>query len=179
MRSSSLLLPLMLSLQACVYESAVPLGDPDPASFDEALIGDWLPAEEASELRTAADTQAALLHVRRGSGPEYAITRDRRDDEIRGRAFITEVDDVRFLNILDLDEAEPLFAFARYRVEGDTLRLQFIADRSGSEERGMSGEFATSAELRAAVRARLHDPQLYEEDAILLVRMPAVLPASR
>lgn len=173
MRNALLLLPAALALQACVYSSPVPLADPSEAVFDEALLGTWLAVEDTGELLTVADTQGALIHVARDTGNGYAVSHRRDGEDDHGHVYVVALEGVRFLTIIDDDGDGPVYSFARYTLEGDRLTVRFIANRGAGEERGLTGTFATSAELQEAVRARLHDPLLYEEDEVLLVRQPA------
>lgn len=172
MRRLLVLLPVVLTLPGCVYTSTVPLGDPDPAAFDEALLGTWVPAEADD----SADETDSLVISRGGPG-EYRVAWD---DEVEDGArrvargatiFVTRIGDVRFLNIAEEDGSG--YSFARFEVAGDTLRLRFIADRSGVEDNGLSESYPSSGELRAAVRARLDDPRLYEEEPLVLLRKRA------
>lgn len=173
MRLVSSLLPAALALQACVYSSPVPLADPADAVFDEALLGAWLPLDVTAELRTAADTQAALVHVARDTGNAYLVSHRWESSDEQGQAYVIVLDDVRLLTLVERDGDEVVYSFAQYAIEGDRLTLRFIADRGAGEERGIEGTYTTAAELRSAVRARLHDPLLYEEDEVVLVRRPA------
>jgi hypothetical protein len=171
MRRLLLLLPVLLTLPGCVYSSAVPLGDPDPAAFDEALLGVWVAAEESE----SADEADSLAISRSGPGEYRVEWEDELDNGTRRVAravtiFVTHIGDVRFLNITEEDGG---YSFARYELAGDSLRVRFIADRSGAEDNGLSGTYASSEELREAVRARLHDPLLYEEEPLIMLRKRA------
>src|SRR5512134_3265918 len=111
MRRLLLLAPLPLVLSACVYTSAVPLGDPADAPLEEALVGDWLvqdenPDEDDSEVVLPFDS--AGIRIQRFNQHEYLIAYEEwtcgdfrlpRRVERRLRAFVSMVDTTRFLNI--------------------------------------------------------------------------------
>lgn len=173
MRKVLLLLPAALALQACVYNSPVPLAEPGAAVFDEALLGEWLPVEDSSEVGAVPRTDATRIRVARDSSNGYVLSDPQEGEDRSARGYVVELDDVRFLTIVEDHGDGPVYTFARYTVDGDRLAIRFIADRGAAETRGITGAFATSAELQAAVRARLHDPLLYEEEEVLLVRQRA------
>jgi hypothetical protein len=173
------LLTLALLLPGCVYTSAIPLGDPAAAPFDQALVGDWIVESEGADDEAVGDAlpiDSAGIRVHRFNQHEYLIEyhewacaefRVPRAVERRLRAFISTVDTVRFLNIQDI-VGDTAYMFAHYTINGAELRLRFIAD--GSNGRGLEGSHKTSAALLAAVRARLNDPELFEKGGMLLVR---------
>ena len=170
MRRLSLLLILALALPACgIYDSAIPIDEPAAASFDPALVGSWLAESEED-----AD---ALVQVHRFNEREYLIEWSEVEHSTRApqtaRAFVTILDDARFLNIQALDEPELAarkFSFARYDLAGDILRVRWVAT-PGDDTRGIEEQFASSAALRAALRARLHDPTLYADEELVLRRI--------
>ena len=88
MRKLLLLLPAALALQACVYNSPVPLAGPGEAVFDETLLGDWRPVEDATEADSVPDADGTVIRVARDSANGYVL-RDLRDGEDRGaRAYV-------------------------------------------------------------------------------------------
>lgn len=175
MRRRLLPLPLLFLLAACAYTSRVPLAAPDAHAFDEALFGGWIASDDDSlpdagslpVLVTRFNEHEALVEWQRWACADFSVPRH---EKRRLRIFLTRIDSVAFLNIQDI--AQGGFQLARYTVSGDELRLRFIGD--GSDQRGLDRIYETSNALRAAVRARLEDPQLYVKEETVLRRVPTL-----
>jgi hypothetical protein len=178
MRRLGLLIVLPFLLAGCdIYDSGVPLDEPTALSFDDSLLGTWVVVDD-----DMGGDEAPVLEIRRFNEREYLLEWSERavdpagapaepvSAQDRARGYVTVIDDSRILNVQDLDEGT--FTFARYAIAGSTLRFRMIA--SGPDERGLKEQFSTSAELRAAVRARLHDPLLYDEEETVAHRVPRV-----
>jgi len=172
-----LLLPLVSALPACdYYYSPVPLADAADAPLDERLLGQWVALDDDAEaglLQEVAGADTVGIQVYRFSEHEYLIEwpeyvcRNFRTPELmdhRMRAFITVIDNVRFLNLQDIGD-DTDYLIARYSFTPD-LRLDFIRDGSG--ERGLGRKYRSSPELFAAVHARLNDPKLFDSDSVVL-----------
>jgi len=155
----------LLPMAACTYEH--PLTAADPAVTDDQLVGLW----HVPELADLGSADFMVLPLRGGrylltlaaTGPEAPELRpDARTCEralqgweLAQLYFIVHVSDLegaRFLNLESVCGDEG-YVFARYWVRGDTLRFTTVDNLEGS--------FESSAEIAAAVRARLDDPQLY------------------
>lgn len=178
MRRLYLLTALPLLLAGCdIYESGVPLDEPTAASFDESLLGTWVILDDEM-----AGDETPVLEIRRFNEREYLIEWSERaldpagapvepaPAQDRARGYVTVIDDIRILNVQDLDEQT--FLFARYTTADGMLRFRMIA--SGPDARGLKEQFSSSADLKTAVRARLRDPLLYEEEETVARRMPRV-----
>jgi len=141
-----LLLAALLLLAGCPYGSEFPLGSPEEAILDEALLGTWEAVDGQDEeppltIRSAGDR--LLLITSEDSAEEEA-------EPIP--AFVSELEGERFLNIRDARQ----YFYARYKVQGDRLLLRIV-----DEELFEGKTFSSTEELRAFVRANLTDPRLY------------------
>ena len=76
------------------------------------------------------------------------------------RLFPTAIAAESFLNFQQLGGEDQGWYFARYQVDGDTLRMKIVDDGLFEKK-----QFASSAALREFVRQHLADPLLYSADA--------------
>lgn len=142
--SKAILWPLLfaaaLLLAGCPYGSEFPLGSPEAAILDEALLGTW----EAVD----GEDEESPLTIRVSGDRQLLITQE--SESIP--AFVSELEAERFLNIRDAQQ----YFYARYRIQDDRLLLQIV-----DEELFEGTTFTSTEELRAFVRAHLADPRLY------------------
>jgi hypothetical protein len=173
MRSATLASLALLLLGACTYD--FPLADASQAVSDDQLVGIW----HLPDFPMADDSGSAELLLLPLPRNQYLLTftvsspdteEPKADASPCERAFrgwavlqgyyiayLTELDGARFLNLQAVCEDEK-FAFARYWIRGDTARFVTVDD--------LQGPFANSAEVAAAVRARLEDPALYADTIV-------------
>jgi hypothetical protein len=128
----------------CPFSSEHPLGSPEQAITDESLMGNWKTAEGSEE-------QLAIT-IRSSGERELLIAAKNPEEEPETfRAFVTELDGEKFLNIRD----EQWFLL-NYRLAGGRLLLRIVDD-----ELFESKTFASPEDLRAFVRQNLANPLLY------------------
>jgi hypothetical protein len=172
----ALVLAGVLLLAGCPY-SGIPLGEPDPADFEEGLLGVWIgngawigtevvPTQGEDSSFGEADT---LIILRFNRAEYLSVFKNQKDSTVFGRAFATRVGDALFFNMQEQDlSAEAgaadsiTYSLARVRLSGDDLELRMVSDSVGTAQ--------TSAELRALVASRLDDPRIYEDEVLRLRR---------
>lgn len=158
-------LAIALVLTACPY-SGIPLGDPDPAAFEEGLLGEWVVLGEPGQPEPETET----LTVLRFNRAEYLIvTNDAKADSTTFmRAFATRVDHALFLNLQDQPVSRHpgtdsvTYALLRVRLSGDELLLHMVADSVGAPR--------TSAELNSVLERRLDEAAIYDAEPVRLRR---------
>lgn len=158
-------LAIALVLTACPY-SGIPLGDPDPAAFEEGLLGDWVAIGEPGQPQPEMET----LTVLRFNRAEYLIVTDdaKSDSTTYMRAFATRVGHALFLNLQDQPVSRHpgadsvTYALLRVRLTGNELFLHMVADSVGAPR--------TSAELTAVLERRLDEAAIYDSEPVRLRR---------
>jgi hypothetical protein len=143
-----LLAAAALLLAGCPYGSEFPLGSPQQAIRDEALLGAWKAAAESEEdylltFRDEGGTALSLLAESPGEEPA------------RYPAFVAELGGRRFLNLQDTEDSGRWY-FANYLFDQGRLRLRLVDDELVGER-----TFPSAEELAAFLQANLDDPRLY------------------
>ena len=140
----------------------VPLGAAEDAVFDADLVGLW----QAVPSPDADDAQMLVLQF---NDREYYVELREPGSEpfgeevLRLRAYLTDLDGHRFVNLQGIDPEDTEREFIFYRYALDAAGLLTITEVELGDER--DEEFETTEELRAFVRARLDDPALYGDTA--------------
>jgi len=144
----ALLAAAALLLAGCPYGSEFPLGSPQQAIRDDALLGSWKPAAESEEdflLTFRSEGGAALSLLAESPGEEPASY----------PAFVSELGGRRFLNLRDTEDSGRWY-FANYLFHQGRLRLRLVDDELIGER-----TFRSTEELAAFLREHLDDPRLY------------------
>jgi hypothetical protein len=150
MRAAILTAATML-IAGCPLVSDYPLSDPKAAKIDEELRGSWESRDgesgEARRMRFVPFDEHELVAIATGDpGGEIAAL----------RAFTTEVEGQRFMNVRELDKGASGWYLLRYRVEGGKL-LMTLVDDGLFEGRTFEGP----AGLLEYLRRNISDPRLY------------------
>ncbi len=145
---SFLLAAAALLLAGCPYGSEFPLGSPQQAIRDEALLGAWKAAAEGEEdyLLTFRDEGGTALSLLAESPGEEPVSYP---------AFVSEIGGRRFLNLRDTEDSGRWY-FADYLFHQGRLRLRLVDDELIGER-----TFPSAEELAAFLRGHLDDPRLY------------------
>ena len=156
----------------CSIDAPVPLGTPDPKTFDPKLLGKWTCVEDSKP------DEGGAAEVYAWSDREYYIltgSGEPGDDLEHMRAFAAELDGKRFLNLQLLSfEMPDVYNLIGYTFEGaDALRFR-IADFGSKETKPRTPEA-----LEAYVRQHLAAGTLYDDQRYSCTRKTtAVSPAA-
>jgi len=146
----ALLAAVALLLAGCPYGSEFPLGSPQQAVRDDALLGSWKPTAESEE--------DFLLTFRSEGGAKLSVLAESPGEEpARYPAFVAELGGRRFLNVRDTEDSGRWY-FANYLFHQGRLRLRLVDDELVGER-----TFPSAEELAAFLLANLDDPRLYGE----------------
>ena len=147
----AILASAILLLAGCPLVSDYPLSDPKASRIDQTLIGKWKaenpdPKEQGIFTLFPFD-EHELVGFARGDQPgeTEAI-----------RAFTTEVEGERFLNVRELDSGSMGWYLLRYRIEGSKLLMRLV-DEGLFHGAGVS----SSAQLLDFIRLNAANPRLY------------------
>lgn len=155
-----LVVPLLVG---CPYEAEVPLAEPDTSQVDPEFVGSWLAVDEDE-----ADTTRVYI-VPFNRAEIYVEVHESADEVGRMRAFCFAVGGKTFLHLNELGRDEPsdAFYFARYEFTADgALTLQLVGDAV------VPRSLKNDAEgLRAFLEEHLDDPELLDEEPLLLRRL--------
>jgi len=160
----------LLLLGACTY--SYPLTDADPAVTDDQLVGIWhipdggdstssdvmlLPLSSGRYLATIAQQDADEPLLKADAKPCERTLLAWGVAQVYYVAHVSDLDGARFLNLESVC-GDAGYAFARYWINGDTLRLALVDD--------LEGDFGSTADIAAAVRSRLNDSRLYGDTVV-------------
>jgi hypothetical protein len=149
------ILPL---LWGCPYESDVPLSKSSKAKIDQGLIGEWEHAEK---------DEAFTLIIEQFNEHELLIM-GMEDGEVQRdvmRAFVTVIEDERFLNVQDTDVPpdKRVWYLAKYTISGDTLTAWTVDDKLFTKP------LTSSRALYRFVKKHLHDKALFGNNPFLVL----------
>lgn len=138
--------------------AAVPLGDPDPTLFNEAVLGSWVSQPEAQD----ADSDRMYLRIFRFNEAEYYAEARFEDDEpdewMRLRIYPTELEGVMFANIQCVGCEETEWLFFSWELADGHLVVTDVVDDLYEDD---IGDEVTTQELRSAVSSRMASNTLF------------------
>jgi len=143
-------------LSGCPLVSEHPLSDPQAARIDEALVGSWrtlaLDEGEWKRLAFLPFDERELVAFAPG---------DEADSIDALRAFTTEIEGTRFLNVRELGTGRSPSGWyiLRYAIDGDRLVMTIVDDALFEGK-----TFAGSADLGEFVRRNLSNPLLFSSN---------------
>ena len=140
-----------LLLAGCPLLSDYPLSDPKAAEIDTELIGSW----QSGDAESGKVTRLRFIPFDEHELVGLAIGDDR-DESSALRAFTTEIEGTRFINVKELGKDSGTWSILRYGIEEGKLRLTSVDDGL-FRGKALSG----SAELYEMVKRNLGDPRLY------------------
>jgi hypothetical protein len=151
-----LILPL---LWGCPYESTVPLSRNSKAEIDQALLGAW---------KNTAEGEPFIMIIEQFNEHELLIM-GMEDGEVQRevmRAFVTVIQDERFLNVQDIDVPpdKRVWYLAKYTISGDTLTAWTIDDKLFTKP------FTSSRALSSFVKKNLHNNDLFGDDTPIVLQ---------
>ena len=150
------ILPL---LWGCPYESKVPLSKVSKATIDPALIGEWEQTDEEEPFTMIIQqfNEHELLIMGEEDG---MISRDVM------RAFVTVIEDERFLNVQDTDVPpdKRVWYLAKYTISGDTLTAWTVDDKLFTKP------VTSSRALYSFVKKHLNDKVLFGNDPFVVLK---------
>jgi hypothetical protein len=151
-----LILPL---LWGCPYESTVPLSRNSKAEIDQALLGDWKNTDQAEPF---------TLIIQQFNEHELLImgAEDGKINRDVMRAFVTVIEDERFLNVQDIDVPpdKRVWYLAKYTISGDTLTAWTVDDKLFTKP------MTSSRALYRFVKKHLGDKALYGNDSPFVLK---------
>jgi len=150
------ILPLLCG---CPYESKVPLSKVSKAKIDQALLGEWNNTDQAEPftmiIQQFNDHELLIMGAEDG-----VIDRDVM------RAFVTVIQDERFLNVQDIKESPDKrgWYLGKYTISADTLTAWTVDDKLFTKP------VTSSRALYSFVKKNLHDKALYGDDAPMVLQ---------
>jgi hypothetical protein len=142
----------IIILTGCPYESNVTLSDPGNAFIDPDIIGKWLVNGSA---KGVSDT---LIIMRFNDHEYYLESHELKNSKLnigRGRGFITPVNNVKMLNLCDLEEPVK-FYFTKYVCQGDKLIMSYSSDQF------IKQKFGSDRELFDFFKANIYKEGFFE-----------------
>ncbi len=155
-RNYLFLLVMMAILAGCPYKSPVPITT--PSFSDEGIVGKWNEVSEYGESENPNFMEVITLE-----GFKYEVnentynTTDEKYDVKTFTAHLTEIDDVRFLNMEPSDDEGSYFLFKIEMNGAGSFTLFEVTDN-------IDEEFTTSEELYAFVKEHMHLSFFYNQD---------------
>jgi hypothetical protein len=145
-----LILPL---LWGCPYESDVPLSKSSKAEIDQALLGAW---------KNTAEGEPFTMIIEQFNEHELLLLgmEDGKIERDVMRAFVTVIEDERFLNVQEIKETYDTrgWYLVHYALAGDTLTMRIVDDKLFTKP------FTSSRELSSFVKKNLRNKDLYGDD---------------
>ena len=157
----SALLVLLAPLAAC-YQSAVPLGPPERATIDRALVGSWSCVDPKD-----ASNRAVVISVPIDRHRYDIEWREDPDHVTRYRAYATRIGSEALLNVEEVSPARtgPRFVFLRATATaGGGLSMAVV------QEDALKGQ--TGAAAIKEIARRVADPTLYGPLATCTATVP-------
>ncbi len=140
---------LALVLAGCIYDA--PLTVNPTRRVDARLVGDW-----------TSDDGKELLKVRPLDATTYLLILN--GDPFR--AWHSDFADTAFVTVQDLDAPSHKYAYLKYALSDDGMRLTAYAVNSDT----IPGTLRSSSEARRLVRANRDNPRLFVDEPLSLVR---------
>lgn len=148
------LLPLLLLLTGCPYNSKIPLSEPKVA-IDKTLLGEWK--------NDKAPNDSSLIKIFEFNPYEYSIVvvdkSDHKTTVDYYRAFITSVAGQKLLNLESL-KSKGEFNFCSYAVEENLLTVKVVSDIAVKEK------YISSKTLVNAFAQKIHDKDFFESGLV-------------
>jgi hypothetical protein len=148
------LLPLLLFLTGCPYNSKIPLSIPKQP-VDKALLGEWKNAKEPND--------SSVLKIYEFNANEYAlviIDKTNNDSSVELlRAFLTPVGDKLLLNVESF-KTRGEFNFCSYTLEGSTLKIKVVSDIV------MKEKYESSKTMAKAFAKKMNDKDFFESELV-------------
>ncbi len=153
-----LLVFILPFLWGCPYESKVPLSKSTEAEIDKELLGEWQEKEGGGSIMIKQFNEHELLIM----GKE--------DEKIQCdviRAFVTVVNDKRFLNVqvIQTPPADGGWFIANYTIAGGTLTIWVV------DEKLFKQPFTSSKALYRFVKRNLGNKDLYGDSETVYQRV--------
>ena len=155
------ILCLLPFLWGCPYEAKVPLGESGKAPLDATLLGEWKNAEQGEPftmtIQQFNDHELLLLgaEIKKGSCECEAL-----------RAFVTMIDDERFLNVQEIKGQSESRGWwiAKYIISGDTLTAWVVEDKLFTQP------VTSSRALYRFIKNNLRNKELYGEASPMVLQ---------
>ena len=145
-------LPMLLLLTGCPYNSKVPLSNTPKVAVDANLLGTW---------QTVNDKDSIDMKIFSFNSLEYYIdvrpTLKNSSEISRYRTFVSMVGKEKIVNMEDLDKKGE-YNFFSYKLEGDLLRVQLVSDVSVKEV------YLTSKKMNKAFSKKIGEKDFYESE---------------
>jgi hypothetical protein len=147
-----LILPL---LWGCPYESTVPLSKSSKAEIDQTLLGAW---------KNTAEGEPFTMIIEQFNEHEFLLLgmEDGKINREVMRAFVTVIEDERFLNVQEIKETYDTrgWYLVHYALSGDTLTMRIVDDKLFTKK-----PLTSSQALSSFVKKNLRNKDLYGDDA--------------
>lgn len=138
-----------------IYVSDVPMSLPGSYRSDLSLIGRW---EKISD-ETDGNGSEVIEFIMFNKNEYLIMTRDGGKSS-PGRAFITEISGVSFLNLQELSETDRQYVFCKFSInKNDQLTMSFISDTLFE-----SIKPENSKNLRKLIKTHLNNPSLFNKE---------------
>lgn len=149
------LLPLLLLLTGCPYNSKIPLSAVPKQPIDRALLGEWKNAKEPAD--------SSVLTIYEFNKNEYALViLDKSNTKISveaSRAFLTPVGGKLLLNVESL-KTKGEYNFCSYTLEGPILKIKVVSDIV------MKEKYESSKTMAKAFAKKMNDKDFFESELV-------------
>jgi hypothetical protein len=148
----------IIILTGCPYESNFTLSDSNDSFIDPDLTGRWLVNPSSKVSRDTLIIIRFNVHEYYFESHEFKNSRPIIN---RGRGFITLINNLKLLNLCDLNETGK-FYFAKYVCSGEKLILNYSSDQY------IKTKFGSSRELFDFFKANINKEGFFEGGDTLL-----------
>jgi hypothetical protein len=149
-------------LTACPYESEVPIDKPS-VKFPATLFGKWEPKSSSDDILTIQrknDFVVTIIKTKKDAKPDDSVD--------KYEAFISEVGNLKFLNVSELSEYSSGTKYYLYKMEvspsGSRITLSSVTEN-------IDEKFSSSAELKAFVQKNMQLSFFFEKEEEVYLRL--------
>lgn len=149
-------------LMACPYESEVPIDKPS-VKFPVTLFGKWEPKSSNDDVLTIQrknDFVVTITKTKKDAKPDESVD--------KYEAFISEVGNVKFLNVSELSQYSSGEKYYLYKMEvspsGSRITLSSVTEN-------IDEKFSSSAELKAFIQKNMQLSFFFEKDEEVYLRL--------
>lgn len=149
-------------LLGCPYETEVPIDQPS-IKFPGNLFGRWEPKNSSDDVLTIKrkdDFVVTITKTKKDAKPDDSVE--------QYEAFLSEVDNIRFLNVTDVSENNATLKYVLYRIDvsPNSARITLSAVTENIDE-----TFTSSAELKAFIQKNMQHSFFFEKEEEVYLRL--------
>ena len=149
-------------LMGCPYETEVPIDKPS-IKFPANLFGKWEPKSSSDDVLTIKrkdDFAVIITKTKKDAKPDDSVE--------QYEAFLSEVDNIRFLNVTEMSEqnATPKYYLYKMEVSPSGSRITLSAATENIDEM-----FTSSAELKTFIQKNMNHSFFFEKEEDVYLRL--------